>query len=448
MPNKTNSNENIKDEVLSNKQENEITPNQEKTSSEHFEELTNNIDNKSDHIEPTSSRKDVEVDKIFQLLKDAKDELKNKSNQKKERKERIDQIINDIPKSTIIKLAEEKKTREDEKNGIEEEEKKSDSSISFDENIDNIVEDNNKRCPKSLTIILLLVIFALTFILYDNLLNNNSILKLNKSLMSFNALPSNIQKRYVTKEEVEKTQNQLSELIHKSKLLIKENEKLENKIHTLKIQNIKEIDESLTSSNNNDLIKKIKSLKDERSINQNKINSLIENQSINKEKIAKLRKQILRLENKKVITIETETHIKKISNNKVLLTNEIFPAIVSTSKNYKILKCYDLGISEFYLSPKCKRDIAKFAKENRKAKRFEIIGVVDVLDFTSVYKNNPKTKNAQTLKKFNSMGLARYRVLETSWFLNEQLDNIVLTPVNYTITSKKNNRGSIIRAYY
>ena len=133
---------------------------------------------------------------------------------------------------------------------------------------------------------------------------------------------------------------------------------------------------------------------------------------------------------------------------KIIVDKEVFPAVKSTSKDYKILKCYDLEPGQFYLSSKCKKDISQFVKINKKALRFEVIGVVDQRDFSSLYTQDIKSKNASELQKYNTMGLARYRVLETSWFLNEQLKDIVLTPVNYTLTSKKTNRGSIIRAYY
>ena len=412
----------------------------------------------NDHVKPTSSRKDVEVDKIFKLLKDAKDELKNKNTYEKTRKERIDKILNDIPKSTIEKLEKEvtETITENEKEVIPE--IKNDIRIP-EEVIKNQAKLNSQKSSNVISYLLIVIVLILSYLLFDST-NNNAQHIQNKSMLTFDDLPQALQKEYISKKVVIKAQNQTKELIEKSTQLIDRNNQLQTQLVQLKTSVEKNIGDS-GQSNNRDLLKEIKSLKNEQSIYSNKVVSLRLSTKNDKNIILKLNKQIQSLQKNNKLLIDKEKSVsKKVLPTKntaqdktddkysKVLKKEVFPAITSKSKNYKILKCYDLKPGAFYLTGKCKKDITKFAKDNSRAIRFEIIGVVDKLDFTSVYKKDLTSKNAIELQKYNSMGLARYRVLETSWYLNELLKSSVLTPVNYTITSKKNNRGSIIRAYY
>mgnify|MGYP000361914628 CR=1 FL=1 len=446
------------------------------TSEANTEEIitTNSIDSVSskktqennEHIIPTSSRKDVEVDKIFQLLQDAKNELKNKNHFKKERQDRIEKIINDIPPESLSKLSQE--AIPDETHDVPEEdevitpihtvEKNETEEKHTAETISHEKYTSNKS-SHLISYLLSAIVLILGFLLFDITQNKQSNTQTQNNF-TFEDLEKNIQEQYVNREQMLKIQAQTKELMSKSKLLIEKNQLQNAEISRLTLEVQKSAIPEKEVSNNRNLLKENILLKKEQSIYSNKLIALKLKNKEQTEKTALIEEELKSLQvqnqakkvlsNKSTNTITLNENQKKINSSKYqqVLDKEVFPATISTSKNYTILKCYDLKPGEFYLSAKCKKDIEQFVSKNSNALRFEVIGVVDNTDFTSVYKHKVDTKEALELRKYTAMGLARYRVLETSWFLNEQQKNITLTPVNYTLTSKKSNRGSIVRAYY
>jgi len=53
------------------------------------------------------------------------------------------------------------------------------------------------------------------------------------------------------------------------------------------------------------------------------------------------------------------------------------------------------------------------------------------------------------VKEYMYRGLSRERVLETTWYIKDVLgEDTILTPTNYYVKSKKNNKGIIIKAYH
>ena len=120
MAKKNYRNKQAKNKTEINEDINKTLESKEINLNEHWEDLNNNINitpvptqkKEEDNIQennasiiPSSSREEVEVDKIFKLLQEAKDELKNKNNFKKDRTERMTKIIDDIP-SKIAKVKE------------------------------------------------------------------------------------------------------------------------------------------------------------------------------------------------------------------------------------------------------------------------------------------------------------------------------------------------------
>jgi len=477
MAKKNNKNRQTKNRNETNKVHEETQKTPEVNPKEYLEELNNNIDitpvsaqkeettqeNNVD-ITPSSSREDVEVDKIFKLLQEAKDELKNKNNFKKDRNERISKIINDMP-VTIIQ-DEETQSENSNPKKVEEIEIIDASIIEKNSNTQKVLK--SKKDSHIISYLLVLIIFILVFLLFDN----NNIIKLNANTthavttkdLQFIDLPTNIQNEFISKTTVMQAQVQTKDLLEKSKLLIDQNKLLEEQIESLKKKNVNEENTAKEKNvkNNRNLLKENDALKHEQNIYSNKVVALKISNKRNKEKIELLsgknellEKALVQLkQNQKVQAKATPVIAAVIAKEsqedryKKIVDEEVFPAVKSTSKEYKVLKCYDLKPGQFYLTSKCKKDITQFVKVNKDALRFEIIGVVDQTDFTSLYEQDVKSEKALELQKYNTMGLARYRVLETSWFLSEQLEKVVLTPVNYTLTSKKTNRGSIIRAYY
>jgi len=474
MAKKNNRNKQVKNKTEVKKTLDTSLESQKTNPKEHLEDLSNNIDIKSvsiqeskneniqennENIIPSSSREEVEVDKIFKLLQEAKDELKNKNNFQKDRNERINKIIDDIPTQTM----EEKESLSVDSVQFEEDTREEEIKTDVDEESSEIKEElPPKKDSHIISYLLVLIIFILVYLLLDN----NNTIKLNantqtlKQDLRFTDLTQELQNEYISRTAVNQSQEQTKELMEKSKLLIEQNKMLEDKIQSLNKEKLSKIDASKEEKvkNNRNLLKEISALKNEQNIYSGKVVALkisnkknINKMDLLKEKNEVLEEAIIKLKENNQVPSKVTTATPSESQEdryKKIVDKEVFPAVKSTSKDYKILKCYDLNPGQFYLSSKCKKDISQFVKINKKALRFEVIGVVDQKDFSSLYTQDTKSKNALELQKYNTMGLARYRVLETSWFLNEQLKDVVLTPVNYTLTSKKTNRGSIIRAYY
>ncbi|OUR71336.1 hypothetical protein A9Q76_05695 [Arcobacter sp. 31_11_sub10_T18] len=481
MAKRNNKNKQLKNRTDTNNINEKIITKKNIHSKEHLEELSNNIDittttsnikinesiqENNTHVKPSSSRDEVEVDKIFKLLQEAKDELKSKNTFKKDRQERIEQIISDIPKNGAEELSNIKELDNIEKSELTEEDFILTEEITETQAEQAQKPSLGKKAKKESHIInylLLMIIFILVFLLYDN----NKLIKLTSNKedtktksLKFSDLPQNLRNEYIPKHVVVQAQEQTKDLIEKSQLLITQNKLLETKIKSISLEKDNKIimKNEQKVKNNRNLLKELTALKNEQSIYSNKVVALNIEKKKNQEKLELLVKENKLLEKsvqdfkmskeKQVLAKEKAKTQTPSDKYQKILNKEVFPAIKSTSTKYEILKCYDLQPGEFYLSSKCKNDISKFASTNSKALRFEIIGVVDQTDFTSLYKEDTTSLNALELQKYNAMGLARYRVLETSWFLSTQLKDIILTPVNYTITSKKTNRGSIIRAYY
>jgi len=128
------------------------------------------------------------------------------------------------------------------------------------------------------------------------------------------------------------------------------------------------------------------------------------------------------------------------------------------SSNYNVVKCYDMKPGSYYLTQKCEDDIIAFLKANKEASKFEVIGVVDDKDFMLLnkLKNNKSItkdlgisqKSIDRLERFSNIGLSRFRVIEASWLITQiTKEEARFSPVNYTIHSKKNNRGVVIRVF-
>lgn len=155
-----------------------------------------------------------------------------------------------------------------------------------------------------------------------------------------------------------------------------------------------------------------------------------------------------------VKTVEIEKEVEKIVEVEKLVEQNIF-----AKSNYKVAKCYDMLKTQHYLSNNCEKNIATFLKKNKDAKYFEVIGIVAHDDFVLL---NKLKKNKDVLIKLNvtdkkltylqnqaHRGLSKKRVEEVSWFIKKTLGmNTKILPVNYFITSKKANKGAVVRVYY
>lgn len=122
--------------------------------------------------------------------------------------------------------------------------------------------------------------------------------------------------------------------------------------------------------------------------------------------------------------------------------------------NYKTYTCKTFDPAGIVIPDSCKKTLFNFLDENKNAKLFEIIGLVDDKEFRLI-KNledvygKEKIKN---IKKYVQRGLSRQRVVEMTWLIKEHFHNLgddsfKLNAVNYTLYSK-NKRGFVIKAYF
>ncbi len=142
---------------------------------------------------------------------------------------------------------------------------------------------------------------------------------------------------------------------------------------------------------------------------------------------------------------EEKVVIKEVIVEKPIpITKENFKEVF-LSKNFNLAKCYDYKVFQVKPNNNCKDNLKEFLLNNTQALRFEIIAVIDNEDIKKV----TTLSKDKIIQEYILRGMARDRVLEISWYTKEILGNeILLTPVNYYLNSKKQNKGVMIKAYY
>ena len=144
---------------------------------------------------------------------------------------------------------------------------------------------------------------------------------------------------------------------------------------------------------------------------------------------------------------------EKIVTKIVDLDKKNFKKFYNSSK-YNTLKCYKFKSADVFPDSQCKADLTKFLKNNANALRFEVVPVIAEDDdkiFLKMQSNIQSMDESfqKKVKEYMYKGLSRDRVLETSWYIKDQLgEDTILTPTNYYVKSKKDNKGVIIKAYY
>jgi hypothetical protein len=150
-------------------------------------------------------------------------------------------------------------------------------------------------------------------------------------------------------------------------------------------------------------------------------------------------KTITTIDNTKVLELQAELNDLKNSTDE----NEKLTEAIVESEKFKVAKCYDMKLNSSELSNQCIANINKLFQDNKDIKYIEVIGLLDNNDLTKV-KNI--TKNEYNLLK---LGLSTKRVEETIWYIKDNLSSsIKIFPANYTINSKYNHKGTIVRAYF
>jgi len=167
-----------------------------------------------------------------------------------------------------------------------------------------------------------------------------------------------------------------------------------------------------------------------------------------------VKKEVLPVAQKPKEIIKIKEVIKeKIVTKIVKLDKKNFKEYYNSSK-YKTLKCYNFKAGDVFPDIQCKTDLKKFLKDNKNALRFEVIPVIAEDDnkvFLKMQSNiqNMNKEFQEKVKEYMFKGLSRDRVLETSWYIKDTLgEDTILTPTNYYVKSKKENKGIIIKAYH
>lgn len=156
------------------------------------------------------------------------------------------------------------------------------------------------------------------------------------------------------------------------------------------------------------------------------------------EKIIEVEKIV---EVEKIIEIEKIVEVEKSSANKLSKIDK---------KSFNVYSCYDMSAGGVEPSLQCKKTLKEFLEKNKNSKLFEIIGVNNKKEFELIKKLR-KTENktrVDNLSHYAKLGISRKRVLEGAWAIREILgDDTNIQLVNYTVTSKKEDKGFILRAY-
>ncbi len=150
-------------------------------------------------------------------------------------------------------------------------------------------------------------------------------------------------------------------------------------------------------------------------------------------------KTITTIDNTKVLELQAELNDLKNSTDE----NEKLTEVIVESEKFKVAKCYDMKLNSSELSNQCIANINKLFQNNQNIKYVEIIGLLDNNDLKNI--KNMSKKNIKLLK----LGLSTKRVEETIWYIKNNISSTIKTfPANYTINSKYNHKGTIVRAYF
>ena len=122
----------------------------------------------------------------------------------------------------------------------------------------------------------------------------------------------------------------------------------------------------------------------------------------------------------------------------------------TTAKKYTSFHCYNMGDGDIYPSKQCKKHLKTFLNKNKNASVFEVIGVVKYNE-CKILDRLKKTESKAKISKIADIlerGLSRKRVIEGVWAIKSHMGKDIKTRViNYTIMSKHNKKGFIVRAY-
>jgi len=168
--------------------------------------------------------------------------------------------------------------------------------------------------------------------------------------------------------------------------------------------------------------------------------TLIKNldRKISQEREEKAKKKIIKKPVKIVRIKETKKEIKE-EKKPVGITSKR-----TTIPRLATVKCYDMKKGNVTLTKNCKKDIQEVLNENKNISLITITSILDKEDKEYYKKQVPNKK----LQKLLLKTLSNDRAFETVWHLQKKLeDDSIINISTYYVTSKKKNKGVIIKFY-
>ena len=198
-----------------------------------------------------------------------------------------------------------------------------------------------------------------------------------------------------------------------------------------------------------DYSEKINELNHKLAIMKNKANDVSEPKIIEK---------IVEVPVEKIVEVPVEK-IVKVPVEKIVEVAKIMTVPITVQPDndninlketkYNTFTCKDLEEGSIVITKSCVKQLQNFLDENKDAKKFEVIGMVDNTEFKFINKLKDVygAKKVKNLSKYSQIGLSRQRVIEASWVVREYIgDYKNIKTVNYTINTT-NKKGFVVRAY-
>lgn len=140
------------------------------------------------------------------------------------------------------------------------------------------------------------------------------------------------------------------------------------------------------------------------------------------------------------------------------LIEDVTQLEASVTKVKDFVQCDEMKNASYKIPSQCRKKIIAYVEKHKDAKYYEIIGIVDNLEFnlfnnlqknTSLYRRlGVDQRVLDKMKKLTRRGLSKERASEASWVIKAHTKRKAKTyNANYEIVSKKGQRGVIIRAY-
>ncbi|MGB5868281.1 MAG: hypothetical protein WBG69_10455 [Arcobacteraceae bacterium] len=175
------------------------------------------------------------------------------------------------------------------------------------------------------------------------------------------------------------------------------------------------------------------------------IEKIVEVEKIVKVPVEKIVEKIVKVPVEKIVEVEKVIAIPVEVQSEFKEEN----SLDTNSKAFNTYTCKNMGEGSIKITTQCIKALHRFLDDNKDAKKFEVIGMVDDKDFKLIntLKDVYGEQRIKDLSKYSQIGLSRQRVIEASWLVKEYIgDYKNIKTVNYTVHTK-DKKGFVVRAY-